>query len=155
MQAVHNMNSTRMALKTYTCKRTFFFLFIIDELPHDKTNNMNCASSKDSDQPLISLRFCMKKSWVLSYPVSAQQRLIRLGRCGQQRLWMPRLIWVFAGHLCHFDGFVMRWLIFRTIRVCTRLFFSFATTFANLIFFCANFFKFGPFIATFSQVILL
>ena len=24
---------------------------------------------------------------------------------------MPRLIWVFAGHTCHFVGFVMRWLI--------------------------------------------
>ena len=24
--------------------------------------------------------------------------------------WMPRLIWVFAGHTCHFVGFVMRWL---------------------------------------------
>ena len=24
---------------------------------------------------------------------------------------MPRLIWVFAGRPCHFDGFVMRWLI--------------------------------------------
>ena len=24
---------------------------------------------------------------------------------------MPRLIWVFAGHTCHFGGFVMRWLI--------------------------------------------
>ena len=24
---------------------------------------------------------------------------------------MPRLIWVFAGHTCHFVGFVMRWLL--------------------------------------------
>ena len=24
---------------------------------------------------------------------------------------MPRLIWFFAGHTCHFVGFVMRWLI--------------------------------------------
>ena len=24
---------------------------------------------------------------------------------------MPRLIWVFAGHTCHFVGFVTRWLI--------------------------------------------
>ena len=34
----------------------------------------------------------MKKAWVLSYPLSAQPRLIRLGRCPG-----PRLIWVFAG----------------------------------------------------------
>ena len=25
--------------------------------------------------------------------------------------WMPRLIWVFAGRTCYFDGFVRRWLI--------------------------------------------
>ena len=56
-----------------------------------------CAPSKDSDQPghlsslirVIAVR--MKKVWVLSYPLSAQQRL-----------WSDwadaRLIWVFAGH---------------------------------------------------------
>ena len=27
--------------------------------------------------------------------------------------WMPRLIWVFAGHPCHFAGFVMRWLKYK------------------------------------------
>ena len=25
--------------------------------------------------------------------------------------WMPRLIRVFAGRICHFAGFVVRWLI--------------------------------------------
>ena len=28
--------------------------------------------------------------------------------------WMPRLIWVFAGHIHHFVGFGMRWLISET-----------------------------------------
>ena len=37
--------------------------------PPDKTNEM---ASAQSDQ---SLRFCMKKAWVLSYPLSAQQSL--------------------------------------------------------------------------------
>ena len=54
---------------------------------------MACAPSKDSDQPghptslirVFAVR--MKKHWVLSYPLSAQRRLIRLGRC---RLgWFP------------------------------------------------------------------
>ena len=42
---------------------------------------MACAPSKDTDQPghLSSLirvfTVCMKKAWVLSYPLSAQQRL--------------------------------------------------------------------------------
>ena len=57
------------------------------ELPHDKTNKMACAPSEDSDQPghppspIRVFAVCMKKHWVLSYPLSTQQRLIRLGRC--------------------------------------------------------------------------
>ena len=54
------------------------------EPPHDKTNKMTCAPSKDSDQPgylpslirVFAVR--MKKALVLSYPLSAQLRLIRL-----------------------------------------------------------------------------
>ena len=55
--------------------------------PHDKTNNVACAPSEDSDEPghplsLISaFAVHMKKAWVLSYPLNAQLRLI----------------WVFAG----------------------------------------------------------
>ena len=51
---------------------------------HNKTNKMACVPSEDSDQPghLPPLRVFavrMKKAWVLSYPLSTQQRLIRLG----------------------------------------------------------------------------
>ena len=48
---------------------------------------MACAPSKASDQPghppsLIRVfAVCMKKAWVLSYPLSGQWRLIRLGAC--------------------------------------------------------------------------
>ena len=58
-----------------------------NEPPHDKTNKMTCPPSKDSDQnghpPSLIRVFavCMKKPWILSYPLSAQRRLIRLGRC--------------------------------------------------------------------------
>ena len=51
------------------------------EPPHDKTNKMACVPNEDSDQPghppsLISVfAVCMKKHWILSYPLSAQQRL--------------------------------------------------------------------------------
>ena len=46
-----------------------------------------CVPSKDSDQPghpptlirVFAVR--MKKPWVISYPLSTQRRLIRLGRC--------------------------------------------------------------------------
>ena len=66
------------------------------EPPHDKTNKMVCAPSKDSDQPghLPSLirvfPVHMKKAWVLSYPLSATNDSDQTG-------WMSRLIWVFAG----------------------------------------------------------
>ena len=62
------------------------------EPPHGKTNKFECVPSKDSDQPghqpsLIRVfPVHMKEAWVLSYPLNAQPRL-----------WMPMLIWVFAG----------------------------------------------------------
>ena len=51
------------------------------EPPHDKTYKMAWAPSEDSDQPghppslirVFAVR--MKKAWVLSYPLSAQERL--------------------------------------------------------------------------------
>ena len=51
-----------------------------DEPPHNKTNKVICAPSEDSDQPghppslirVFAVR--MKKGWVLSYSLSAQQR---------------------------------------------------------------------------------
>ena len=54
-----------------------------NEPPHDKTNKMVCAPSEDSDPPSLIRVFAvrMKKAWILSYPLSAQRRLIRLGGC--------------------------------------------------------------------------
>ena len=52
-----------------------------NEPPGDKINKMACAPSEDSDQSghqssLIRVfAVCMKKAWVLSYPLSAQRRL--------------------------------------------------------------------------------
>ena len=84
-----------------------------NEPSHDKTNKMACAPSEDSDQPgyppslirVFAIR--MKKTWVLSYPLSAQRR--------------PRLDWADAQAdliLCwahsHFVGFVMRRLKYLT-----------------------------------------
>ena len=51
------------------------------EPQHDKTNEMICVPSEDSDQPghptsLIRVfAVCMKKAWALSYPLSTQRRL--------------------------------------------------------------------------------
>ena len=51
------------------------------EPPHDKTNKVACAPIEDSDQPghppsLIRVfAVPMKKTWVFSFPMSAQRRL--------------------------------------------------------------------------------
>ena len=66
------------------------------------TNRMTCAPSEDSDQPghppslikVFAVR--MKKRWVLSYPLSAHQRLIRLAFCWFYRAMAP----LYFG-LCH------------------------------------------------------
>ena len=74
------------------------------EPQHDKTNEMTCAPSEDSDQPghlpsmirVFAVR--MKKHWALSYPLSASEDSDQTG-------WMPKLIWVFTwrtGHFCWF-----------------------------------------------------
>ena len=62
-------------------------LNICFEPPPDKANKVACAPSEDSDQPghppslirVFTVR--MKKAWALSYPFSAQRKLIRLGGC--------------------------------------------------------------------------
>ena len=73
----------------------------------------DCAPSEDSDQPgpppsLIRVfADCMKKAWVLSYPLSRQQRLWPHWVDAQSDL---SIRWALHSH---FVGFVMRWLILR------------------------------------------
>ena len=82
---VHNIFHTQQGWKIYSscCRRSKNLEF---ELRHDKTNNVVVRPAKTQ----ISLGICpvwsvfavrMKKAWVLSYPLSAQWRLIRLGGC--------------------------------------------------------------------------
>ena len=64
-------------------------MVLVNEPPHDKTNKMVCAPSKDSDQPghppsLIRVfAVHMKDHWVLSYQLIERtgKTLIRLGGC--------------------------------------------------------------------------
>ena len=91
------------------------------EPPHDKTNKMACVPSEDSDQPghppslirVFAVR--MKKVWVLSYPLSAQRRLLSDWADAQADL---SLRWAHS----HFVGFVMRRLInaYKITKKCTR-----------------------------------
>ena len=66
---------------------TIIVVHINFEPPHDKTNKMACAPSKDSDQPghspcLISLCSRHEKTWVLSHLFEhTAKTLIRLGGC--------------------------------------------------------------------------
>ena len=79
----------------------------ITEPPRDKTSKMACAPSEDSDQPghppslirVFAVR--MKKAWVLSYPISAQRRLLSDWADALADL---SLRWAH----CHFIGFVTR-----------------------------------------------
>ena len=70
-----------------------------------------CAPSEDSDQPghppslIRVLTVHMKKAWILSYPLSAQQRLWSDWADAQADL---RLRWAHSP----FVGFVTRWLIY-------------------------------------------
>ena len=67
-----------------TCVLLLYMKF---EHAYDKTSKITCAPSEDSDQPgrmpslirVFAVR--MNKPWVLSYPLSVQRRLIRLGGC--------------------------------------------------------------------------
>ena len=60
---------------------------IVFEPHRDKTKKMACAPSEDSDQPWHSPSLIrvfavhLKKARSLSYPLSAQRTLIRLGGC--------------------------------------------------------------------------
>ena len=71
-------SSVWSAFLTVIQKITLIYTY---EPPHNKTNKMTCASSKDSDQPghlpslIRVLTVRMEKPWGLSYPMSTQRRL--------------------------------------------------------------------------------
>ena len=79
---------------------------------YEQPQQCGCATSEDSDQsghpPSLIRDFtvCMKKPWVLSYPLSTQGRLIRLDGCPADL----SLRWAHS----HIVGFVMRRLIFQS-----------------------------------------
>ena len=69
--------------------------FELSEPQHDKTNKVACATSEDEPgHPPCQIRVFavhMKKAWVLSYPLSAQPRLIRQADAQAE----PSLPWVY------------------------------------------------------------
>ena len=64
----------------------FFYLITKNEPRHDKTNKVTVCPAKTQISLGIRLVWSVfavriKKAWVLSYPLSARRRLIRLGGC--------------------------------------------------------------------------
>ena len=81
------------------------FIFEIKWAATWQNQQSDCAPSEDSDQPghppslLRVFAVRLKKPWVLSYPLSAQRRLIRLGVCpswSESSLGAQSLCW-----FCH------------------------------------------------------
>ena len=75
---------------------------------HDKTYKIACVPSEDSDPPghlvsLTSLRCLHEESLGPELPIKRTAKTDQTGR-------LPRMICAFAGHTCHFVGFVMCWL---------------------------------------------
>ena len=78
----------------------------LDELPHDKTNKMTCAPSKDSAQPQ-SLHFAFNgKVRTQGFFVRTAKTLIRLGGCPG---WSESS-WVHMSYCCFFMSRLNYWL---------------------------------------------
>ena len=87
------------------------FRYLTLEPPHDKTNKVAVCPAKT--QINLGIRPVWSESslsaqWVAKDPSFLHADSEDSDQTGQ----MPRLIWVFAGHTCHFVGFVTRRLTF-------------------------------------------
>ena len=100
---------------THTCRCLRKFQILDLSCLMTKPNKMACAPSEDSDQPghppsLIRVfAICMKKAWILSYPLRAQRRLIRLGGCpgwSESSLGAQPFCW-FYHEVAHFRIFTV------------------------------------------------
>ena len=125
--SVPGVNWQWWLLKVSGFSQELQFLIIPVELLHDKTHKMTCEPNKDSDQPghLPSLNrvfaVCMKKAWVLSYPLSIQQRLWSDWTYSDQTVQMCKLIWVFAVHTFHFVSFVLMQFDYMKPETCLKM----------------------------------
>ena len=71
-----------------------------NEPAHDKTNKMTCAQRR------LRSEYSLGAKWQANDPVFLHADSEDSDKTGR----MPRLIWIFAGRICHFVGFVMQWL---------------------------------------------
>ena len=98
---------------TYFNAITFSYLIFVIWAASWQNQQNECVPSEDSDQPghlpsLITVfTVRMKKTWVLSYPISAQRRLIRLGGCpgwSESSLGAHSFCW-----FCHVAAHFAQW----------------------------------------------
>ena len=81
----------------------------VNEPPHDKTNKMTVCPAKTEIS--LGLRPVWSESLLCAQWVAKDSRFLHAdSEDSDQTGQIPRLIRVFAGHTCHFVGFVMRWL---------------------------------------------
>ena len=93
--------STRFS-QTCLSENLGLFRYLTLEPPHDKTNKVAVCPAKTQ----INLGICpVWSEWSLATHWADSEDSDQTGQ-------MPRLIWVFAGHTCHFVGFVTRQLTF-------------------------------------------
>ena len=80
---------------------------------------MTCAPSEDSDQFDKSLRCPGKKPCLLSYPLSAQRSLIRLGGCpgSSESSLGANVISLFFHDVAHFLGYILIFCVCFTTEV--------------------------------------
>ena len=106
----------------YTCfKMKFNFLFVLFPALKDiGMCKLKWAASWRNQQSGMCAQHRLRSAWASAQSdqssLSAWRKLGSLAthwahsEDSDQTERMPRLIWVFAGHTCHFLGFVMRWL---------------------------------------------
>ena len=98
-------NAVSSMFSSCLAPRCLYAIIAIKRAISLQNQQSECAPSEDSDQPghppsliwVFAVR--MKKAWVLSYPLSVQRRLIRLGRCpgwSESSLGAQSLCW-----FCH------------------------------------------------------
>ena len=86
---------------------------LINEPPHDKTNKMTVRPAKT--QISLGIRPVWSESSLCAQWVAKDPSFLHAdSEDSDQTGRMSRLIWFFAGRTCHFVGFVMRRLKFKT-----------------------------------------
>ena len=107
MQKITKVYSDNNGNHDYTKNCTHMYLCFSYEPPHDKTNKVTVRQAKT--QISLGIRPVWSESSLCAHWVAKDPSFLHAdSEDSDQTGRMPRLSWVFAGHTCHFVGFVMR-----------------------------------------------